>query len=152
MSSRSASLPKYSSSGRTSRPGSFESGSSRSKNRFIHEVKQDVSGFSDDEDEERFSACGFPLHFGRLTLLQFRYSFRTSRSRSRSKAPQMTKVSNEVIQDEASDNSDDLFWSDEVRFSQTIVPIKFLPGYAFMDTIYQLLSVLSNYRKFSKMQ
>ena len=123
MPSRSASLPKYSSYVKTSRPGSFELGSSRSKNRFIHEVKQDVSGVSDNEDVEKFRACGFPVHFGRLILLRLRYSFWTSKSSGRNKAPQATKkVPKEVAQDETSDNSDDLFWSDEVRSIQQIVP------------------------------
>ncbi|KAG0631320.1 hypothetical protein M758_1G243800 [Ceratodon purpureus] len=140
---RSASLPKYSSSVRTSRPGSFESASSRSKSRFIHEVKQDVSGFSNDEDEERFSACGFPLHLGRLTLLQFRYSFRTSRSRSRGRAPQMTKVSKEVIQDEVSDNSDDLFWSDEEVFEDAVS----LSGKASVNSMNERESMTSSEMK-----
>lgn len=97
--------------------GSSASGSSKSKRRFdIHEV-QDVRGEELDDEGEEIKACGFPLHLGRLTLQHFRYSFWTSRSSSRSKSAHQstTKISQRVIQDEASDDSDDLFWSDEVR-------------------------------------
>jgi hypothetical protein len=79
-------------------------------------VKQDVRGEEFDDEGEEIKACGFPLHLGRLTLQHFRHSFWSSRSSSRSKSHQSTtKVSQKVIQEEASDDSDDLFWSDEVK-------------------------------------
>ncbi|KAG0619647.1 hypothetical protein M758_4G154400 [Ceratodon purpureus] len=102
------------------RLGSSASGSSKSKKRFDNlEIKQDIRGEGLDHDEgEEIKACGFPLHLGRLTLQHFRYSFWTSRSSSRSKPAHhsTTKVSPKKIQEEPSDDSDDLFWSDEEGF------------------------------------
>lgn len=82
-------------------------------------MKQDVRFEDMDDGSEDIKACGFPLHLGRLTLLHFRHSFWTSRSSSRSKSHESPteKVSKKVIEDETTDNSDDMFWSDEVRLA-----------------------------------
>lgn len=84
-------------------------------------MKQDVQYEEIGDDSEEIKACGFPLHLGRLTLQHLRYSFWTSRPAGRRKSHESTtdKVSKKVTEDEATDNSDDIFWSDEVRLSLT---------------------------------
>lgn len=98
----------------TARVGSLASGSSRSKSRFIHEVKQDVRSEDMDHCDEDIKACGFPLHLGKLTLQHFRHSLWTLRTRSKSHEFS-AEVSKKGIEDEGTDNSDEMFWSDDVR-------------------------------------
>lgn len=106
----------------TSRFGSFSSASSKCRSRFIHEVKQDVRFEDFDDGSEDMKACGFPLHLGRLTLQHFRYGFWPSRSSSRSKSLDSPpeKVSKKLNEDEATDNSDEMFWSDEEGFDDAL--------------------------------
>ena len=109
-------LQKSSSDISSARLGSSASSSSKSKRQFTHEMKQDVRGDEFNDESEGIKACGFPLHLRRLTHQLFRYSFWTSRSSSRSKSQQsITTASQKMIQEEPSDDSDNLFWSDEVK-------------------------------------
>lgn len=102
--------------------------SKTSKSQYIDEVKQDVrrEDFANDGDELT-KACGFPLHFGRLTLQHFRLSFWTSRSvrgrksKSRSQTPTKPNLQENVAtQAEASDNSEEMFWSEEEGFDNAV--------------------------------
>lgn len=135
-STSSSSLPaenrpqKKSSPAPTARFGSFSSVSSKSKSRFIHEVKQDVRFEDFDDGSEDIKACGFPLHLGRLTLQHFRYGFWTSRSSGRSKSHDYIteKGSKKVIEEEATDNSNELFWSDEEGFDDAVSQVTSCPS------------------------
>lgn len=100
----------------TARVGSLAPRSSRSKSRFIHEVKQDVRFEDLDDCNEDIKACGFPLHLGKLTLQHFRHSFWTLRTRSKSHEFS-AEVPKKGIEDETTDNSEEMFWSDEVRYT-----------------------------------
>lgn len=81
-----------------------------------------------DDCSEDIKACGFPLHLGKLTLQHFRHSFWALRSRSKSHELS-SEVSKKGIEDEATDNSDEMFWSDEVRLE--CVTVKSFKGYQF---------------------
>lgn len=100
----------------TAKPVSTMSETSRNKKKLSHGVQQDLRGDDAEDENVEMRACGFPLHLGRWTLQHFRYSFWTSRSNSRSPC-QATKM-DYTKQGNESDNSEDVFWSDEVRLTQ----------------------------------
>ncbi|XP_024369521.1 uncharacterized protein [Physcomitrium patens] len=98
----------------TAKPVSTMSETSRNKKKLSHGVQQDLRGDDAEDENVEMRACGFPLHLGRWTLQHFRYSFWTSRSNSRSPC-QATKM-DYTKQGNESDNSEDVFWSDEEKF------------------------------------
>lgn len=103
----------------------------------MQEVRQDVRENSDNEGDE-IKACGIPLKLGKLTLGNLKYSFwSTSRSKSPREVNANANINTNASSDHhhkkapgdgsgVSENSDDLFWSDEVRIIHLVPTFSFL--------------------------